>query len=116
MKSILWKRIMIGATLFGVTAVGATTINYRLANTYKFGAAPGDREYFDYITFDPDSRRLYLSHRSEVLVVNADTGEEEGKISGLQLSHGVALVPAIERGFISDGAQGKVLIFDLKTL
>jgi DNA-binding beta-propeller fold protein YncE len=116
MKSILWKRIMIGATLFGVTAVGATTINYRLANTYKFGAAPGDREYFDYITFDPDSRRLYLSHRSEVLVVNADTGEEEGKIAGLQLSHGVALVPEVGRGFISDGAQGKVLIFDLKTL
>jgi DNA-binding beta-propeller fold protein YncE len=65
---------------------------------------------------DPDSRRLYLSHGTEVLVVNADTGREEGKISGLKLSHGVAVEPEVGRGFISDGVQGKVIIFDLKTL
>jgi len=100
----------------GVTAFGATPISYHLANTYKFGAAPGDREYFDYITFDPDSRRLYLSHGTEVLVVNADTGAEEGKISGLKQSHGVAVVPEAGRGFVSDGTQGKAIIFDLKTL
>jgi len=116
MKSIFCNRAMIGAMMLGVTVFAATTINYHLANTYKFGAAPGGREYFDYITFDPDTRRLYLSHGSEVLVVNADTGEEEGKISGLKLSHGVAVVPEVGHGFISDGAQGKAIIFDLKTL
>jgi DNA-binding beta-propeller fold protein YncE len=116
MKSIFCNRIMLGALMLGVTAFAATAVNYHLANTYKFGAAPGDREYFDYITFDPDSRRLYLSHGSEVLVVNADTGEEEGKISGLKQSHGVAVVPEVGRGFISDGARGKAIIFDLKTL
>jgi hypothetical protein len=57
-----------------------------------------------------------LTHGNEVLVVNADTGAEEGKISGLQASHGVAVVPDLGRGFISDGAQGKAIIFDLKTL
>jgi hypothetical protein len=71
MKSTFCNRILIVALLVGVTAFAATTITYHLANTYKFGAAPGDREYFDYITFDPDSRRLYVSHGSEVLVVNA---------------------------------------------
>ena len=116
MKSIFCNRILMVALLVGVTAFAATTITYHLANTYKFGAAPGDREYFDYITFDPGSRRLYLSHGTEVLVVNADTGKEEGKISGLKLSHGIAVVPEIGRGFISDGAQGKAIIFDLKTL
>jgi DNA-binding beta-propeller fold protein YncE len=115
MKSI--SRLALGATMLAtMTALAATPITYHLANTYKFGAAPGDREYFDYITFDPDSRRLYLSHGSEVLVVNADTGKEEGKISGLKQSHGVAVVPEAGRGFISDGAQGKAIIFDLKTL
>jgi len=119
MKSI--SRLALGATMLAtimlaMTALAATPINYHLANTYKFGAAPGDREYFDYITFDPDSRRLYLSHGSEVLVVNADTGKEEGKISGLKQSHGVAVVPEAGRGFISEGAQGKAIIFDLKTL
>jgi DNA-binding beta-propeller fold protein YncE len=48
--------------------------------------------------------------------VNADTGKEEGKISGLKRSHGVAVVPDLGRGFISDGEQGKAVIFDLKTL
>jgi hypothetical protein len=66
-----------------------------LTNTYKFGAAPGDREYFDYITFDPDWRRLYLTHGSEVLVANADTGDEVGKISGPKVSHSVAVVPEV---------------------
>jgi len=55
-------------------------VNYHLANTYMFGAASGGREYFDYITFCPGSRRLYLAHDNEVLVVNADTGAEEGRI------------------------------------
>ena len=111
MKSTLCNRIMLGVLMLGVTAPAATAINYHLVNTYKFEAAPGDREYFDYITFDSDSRRLYLSHGSEVLVVNADTGGEEGKISGLKVSHGVAVVPEVGRGFISDGAQGKAIIF-----
>jgi DNA-binding beta-propeller fold protein YncE len=111
-----WKRIAIAAALLGVSVFAATTINYHLVNTYKFGAAPGGREYFDYITFDPESNRLYLSHGTEVLVVNADTGKEEGKISGLESSHGIAVVPDVGRGFISDGEQGKAIIFDLKTL
>ena len=126
MKSIFSHRIMIGAItigvmlatgmMLGVAAFAADASSYHLVNTYKFGAAPGGREYFDYMTFDPDSRRLYLSHGSEVLVVNADTGKEEGKISGLKQSHGVAVVPEAGRGFISDGGQGKAIIFDLKTL
>src|SRR6201981_863349 len=116
MQSMLRSRIVIATALLVVSAFAATTVSYHLANTYKFGAASGGREYFDYITFDPGSRRLYLSHGTEVLVVNADTGKEEGKISGLKLSHGIAVVPEIGRGFISDGAQGKAIIFDLKTL
>lgn len=110
------NRILIAAAVLALSAFAATTINYHVENTYKFSAAPGGREYFDYITFDPGSRRLYLSHGTEVLVVNADTGKEEGKISGLKLSHGVAVVTNLGRGFISDGAQGKAIIFDLKTL
>ena len=116
MEPTFRSRIVIATALLVVGAFAATTINYHLTNTYKFGAAPGGREYFDYITFDSGSRRLYLSHGTEILVVNADTGKEEGKISGLQLSHGVAVVPELGRGFISDGAQGKAIIFDLKSL
>jgi hypothetical protein len=90
---------------------------YHLLHKYQFGAAPGSsREYFDYMFFDPESSRLYLSHGTEVLVVNADTGKEVGKISGLKLSHGIAVAHDFGRGFVSDGEQGKAIIFDLKTL
>jgi hypothetical protein len=102
--------------LLGVAGLAATRVDYHLAHTYSFGAAPGGREYFDYLTFDPGSHRLFLSHGSEVVVVNADSGKEEGRISGLKVSHGIAIVPEAGRGFISDGAAGKVIIFDLKTL
>jgi YVTN family beta-propeller protein len=111
------NKMIIGALLAGVfTASAASNGSYHLANTYKFAAAPGGREYFDYITVDTDGRRLYMSHGTEVLVVNADTGALKGKISGLKLSHGVAIVPELDRGFITDGEQGKIVVFDLKTL
>lgn len=92
-------------------------VEYHLLHKYQFGAAPGSsREYFDYMFFDPASGRLYLSHGTEVLVVKADSGEEVGKISGLKLSHGIAVAHDFGRGFVSDGEQGKAIIFDLKTL
>lgn len=116
MKTKFWKRMFITAGLLAVSAFAATMVEYHLANTYKFAAAPGGREYFDYIFFDSGARRLYLSHGTEVVVVNADSGKEEGKISGLKQSHGIAVVPEVGKGFVSDGAQGKAIIFDLNTL
>ena len=104
--------LLAGASALAFQAGGG----YHLLRKVSLGAAPGGGEYFDYITFDPESRRLYLSHGTEVLVVNADTGKEEGKISELKQSHGITVVPDLGRGFISDGAQGKAIIFDLKTL
>lgn len=102
--------------LCGFALLGAPAQNYHLLHKYTFGAAPGGREYFDYLTFDPQSNRLFLSHGTEVLVVDAGSGKELGKISGLQRSHGVAIVNELNRGFITDGEAGKVIIFDLKTL
>ena len=75
-------RMMMSAVMLCATAYAATPVNYHLENTYKFDAAPGGREYFDYITFDPESRRLYLSHGTEVLVVNADTGKKKERFPG----------------------------------
>ncbi len=102
--------------LSAVAASAADTQQYHLAKKVAFDAAPGGREYFDYITVDPASRRVYLSHGTEILVVNADTGALAGKISGLTLSHGIALLPDQNRGFITDGEEGKIIIFDTKTL
>jgi len=90
---------------------------YHLLKKYPFGAAEGSsREYFDYITVDSAARRVYLSHGTEVKVIDADGGKLIGNISGLKQTHGVALASEFGRGFITDGGQGKVIIFDLETL
>ena len=89
---------------------------YHLLKKIPFGVADGGREYFDYIVFDAASRRVYLSHGTEMLVVEADSGSPIGKITGMKRCHGVALVSSAGRGFITDGDAAEIVSFDLKTL
>jgi YVTN family beta-propeller protein len=89
---------------------------YHLLKKYELGAAPGGKEYWDYITFDAATRRLYISHNTEVKVVDADSGAVVGSIPDLKRVHGIALVPDLGRGFISDGGADEAVVFDLKAL
>lgn len=102
--------------LGSLTVAGPPEGGYHLLKKIPLGAAAGGGEYFDYITFDPDARRIYLSHGTEVKVVDADSWAVVGNISGLKRCHGVALVKEVGKGFITDGDSGTVLMFDLKTL
>jgi YVTN family beta-propeller protein len=104
--------LLIGGYALAVSPAGG----YHLLKKIPFGAAPGGSEYFDYINFDNPTRRVYLSHGTEFIVVDADEGTTAGTISGLKRSHGVALVPELNRGFISDGGAAQIVIVDLKTL
>ena len=65
-----------------VFLLGAST-GYHLIKKVPLGAAPGGGEYFDYINFDAASRRVYLSHGTEVRVLDGDTG---ASLSGTGLS------------------------------
>jgi hypothetical protein len=95
---------------------------YHLLKTVSLPAAPGGEEYYDYITVDADARRVYVSHGTEVVVLNADNYSMVGKIVGLSRSHGIAIAKDLGKGFISDGDGRKgatvqeVVFFDLKTL
>jgi hypothetical protein len=99
------------ATLFAFQPHGG----YHLLRKVPLGAALGGGEYFDYITFDPAARRVFLSHGTEVQVLNADSDAVVGTITGLKRDHGVALVPELNRSFVTDGDAGQVVIFDLKS-
>src|ERR1039458_7996297 len=95
-------RLVIGVTfvlLSAVTLAIAATGGYHLLNKYPFGAAEGStREYFDYITVDSSARRVYVSHGTEIKVLNADTGNLIGNITGLKQDHGVAIASEFGRG------------------
>ena len=64
---------------------------YHLIKTVSLPPAPGGDEYYDYLTVDADARRLYVSHGTEVVVLNADNYSVVGKIGGLTRSHGIAI-------------------------
>src|SRR5579864_5627565 len=103
--------------LFGTyTFAGPPPASYHLLKKVPLAAAPGGGEYFDYITVDSDARRVYVSHGTEVVVLDADKWSVVGTIGGLQRCHGVALVKDLNKGFITDGDGEKVVIFDIKSL
>jgi len=90
--------------------------DYHLLKKVTLGPAPGGGEYFDYLAVDSAARRVYISHGTEFLVLDADTLIRVGAIPGLKRCHGVAFVPEVGKGFITDGGAAKVVIFDLATL
>jgi YVTN family beta-propeller protein len=103
-------------TLAGLAVASGSRVSYHLLKKYAIGGGGGRAEYWDYITFDSASRRLYLSHNTEVKVVNPDTGNIVGTIGDLKRDHGIALAKELGRGFISNGGANEVVVFDLKTL
>jgi YVTN family beta-propeller protein len=76
---------------------------------------PGQGSW-DYLTVDEAARRLYVSHGTQVEVLDVDSGAIVGKIENTLGVHGIAIAPELGRGFVSNGQSSTVTIFDLKTL
>jgi DNA-binding beta-propeller fold protein YncE len=102
---------VVGAALPGPTHSQPTS-GYHLLHRYKLG---GDG-FWDYLRMDPAARRLYISHGTHVVVMNADSGTVVGDIPKTNGVHGIALAPELGRGFTSNGRDTTVTIFDLKSL
>jgi hypothetical protein len=116
MKILVKVCVMVVLALFGVAALASPPSGYRLIKTVPLGTGAGNGEYFDYITVDADARRVYIAHGFEVKVLDADNFSVVGSITGFQRCHGVALVPDLGKGFITDGDAAQVAVFDIKTL
>ena len=65
---------------------------------------------------DAASRRLFITRGEHLMVVDVDSGKVVGDIPGLKRAHGVALVPSKKRGYVSSGADNRVVAFDMDTL
>ena len=107
------KRLGIVIVLFLCSpSLFAADAGYHVVKKYKLGGEGG----WDYLTLDPDSRHLYISRGTHVIVIDADSGKPVGDIPDTPGVHGIALAPEFNRGFTSNGREGTVSIFDLKTL
>jgi len=102
--------------IFAFGTLAAQSDSYHLLKKVPLGAAAGGGEYFDYLMADTDARRVYISHGTEVKVIDTDTGDVVGTITGLKKCHGIAGPDGSGKGFITDGDEGRVFVFDSKTL
>jgi len=106
-----WLRASL-TVLVAAAAMAAAGPGYKVVNTYKVGGDGG----WDYLTADAAARRLYISRATHVIVLDLDSGKTVGDIADTPGVHGIALAPELGRGFVSNGRENTVSIFDLKTL
>lgn len=71
---------------------------------------------WDYLSVDPDLHRLYVSHASEVVVIDLTSDRVAGEITNVMGVHGLAPAPDLDKGMITCGRENKAAIVDLKTL
>jgi outer membrane protein assembly factor BamB len=94
----------------GVAAASAQT--WSVTKTLPIG---GDGAW-DYLTVDSQTHRLFVPRTTHTQVIDEVSGKVLGDIPGQQRAHGVAIVPKLNRGFITDGGgTGAIIVFDLKT-
>ena len=92
--------------------LGADASGFKLTKKYL---VPGDVG-FDYIVFDSASNRRYVSHGTQVDVLDSASGNWLGKIEDTPGVHGIAIVPDLHRGFTTNGKSATVSVFDTNTL
>ena len=71
---------------------------------------------WDYLSVDDAARRLYVSHGSNVVVIDIDNNKVVGQIADTPGVHGIAIAPKLRRVFTSNGRENKVSVVDSKTL
>ncbi len=72
--------------------------------------------FWDYLKYEPSTHRLFISRGTHIAVVNVEDGTMVGDIPNTDGAHDIVLAPEFNRGFVTAGEAGKLVIFDLKTL
>jgi DNA-binding beta-propeller fold protein YncE len=105
--------VMSMAALLPAAFLPATAqTNWNVTKTWHIGGEGS----MDYLTVDPQTHRLFVPRGTHTMVIDSGSGKVLGDIPGQKIAHGVAIVPSLGRGFITDGGgEGAIVIFDLKT-
>ena len=94
------------------SAISLQAATYTLDTRYPVAGNGG----WDFITIDSAARWLYVSHGTQVDVLDADTGKVVGVIADTPGVHGIAIASSLERGFTTNGKENKVSVFNTRTL
>ncbi len=116
LMSVACAAILAGCHGGGASNSSAAANEAEAANATAFTIArvplPGEGRG-DYLTVDNDARRLYVTHSSQVHILDLDTLKPIATVTGLKAAHGVALAGG--HAYVSDGDQNGVVEFDPAT-
>jgi DNA-binding beta-propeller fold protein YncE len=115
MPALNFSRSLAVAGLALLVATGAAAQGaggYRIVRKIPVGGEGG----WDYAFVDSPAHRLYVSHGTRAVVIDLDRDSVVGEVTPANGIHGIAVVPALHRGFTSNGRDTTVTIFDLATL
>src|SRR5215470_11242383 len=110
MRKLFCAVILILAVVFSSNA--ASPVQYQLKQKFTIGGDGG----WDYLTYDAEGKRLFISRSTRVQVVNPEKGTVIAEIPNTPGVHGIALAQDLGKGFTSNGRENTVTVFDLKTL
>src|SRR5260370_16224872 len=90
------------AVVFFAALLFQGTTGYKVVGRYPVGGPVGG---FDYVSIDSSARRLYVSHATQVEVLDADSGKLIGTIADTPGVHGAAIASALKDGFTCNGTE-----------
>jgi YVTN family beta-propeller protein len=108
----IWSALVASILFFNSAPVAFSKPAYHLI---KKVSLPGGTSW-DYVFVDEVGRRVYVSHGTQVEVLDADTFEFVATIPYTPGVHGIAVAREFGRGFITAGKSDSVIIFDLNSL
>jgi YVTN family beta-propeller protein len=112
MKISIIKLTVLTALTLTLSQISAQkTSGYKVSKTFHI-ASPGG---WDYIAVDENSNKLYVSHGTQVNILDKTTGDSLGVIPNTTGVHGIAFDQALGKGYTSNGRLNTVTVFDLKT-
>ena len=105
------KKIVLVCFLISMASISTAQSGYHLVNTLHI-PSPGR---WDYIAVSPIGDNLYVSHQTQVNIINKNTGDSTGVIANTTGVHGIAFATEFNEGYISNGKLNNLTVFNLKT-
>ncbi len=110
-QRFLVAAVILGSCIFITSILAAQTNTYHIADNYHIASSGG----WDYIAVGPGNNRLYVSHSTQVNILDETTGDSVGIIPNTAGVHGIAFVPSLGKGYTSNGRTNNISVFDVKT-
>lgn len=109
MKQKLLFFLVVLFTIITVTA--QQKAGFHVIKTFHIASAGG----WDYLEAGPINNWLYVSHGTQVNILNKNTGDSVGVIENTTGIHGIAFDVANNKGYTSNGKLNNVFVFDMAT-